>query len=292
MDVTLAKTFLAIVEAGNFREASERMYVTQSTVSARIKSLEEQLGKTLFVRNKSGATLTQAGNNFLEYAVSFIQIWEKALIKVSSEPAYQDYICVGARPGLWGPIIMKWLPWAKLEFPHIALKADFGTADDLTRKLEEGIIDIAILLSAPTMPGIKVEQLYMEHFYLVTDPDSARALESDSDISYREIMEKNYIDVDWGGEFKISRKHYFPGSFVPSLSVSVGIYGVSYIVENGGFGYFPNSMIREYVNSYDLVIVGDAPVIQQPVYLACCKDNQGEHLQALLDGFRTVVSGL
>lgn len=292
MDVTLAKTFLAIIEAGNFREASEKMNVTQSTISARIKSLEDQLGKGLFVRNKSGAKLTPAGNNFLEYAVSFIQIWEKALIKVSSESAYQDYICVGARPGLWGPIVMKWLPWAKLKFPQIALKADFGIAEDLIRKLEQGIIDIAILLSAPSIPGITVEQLYTENFYLVADPENALKINPDGGFSYSEIMEKNYVEVDWGIEFRTSKKHYFPTDFVPSLSVSVGIYGVSYILENGGFGYFPRSMVNDYIKSCDLTIVADAPVIPQPVYLAFCKDNQSEDLRSLLDGFKIVVSGL
>ncbi|PCI51532.1 MAG: hypothetical protein COB49_01570 [Alphaproteobacteria bacterium] len=131
MDVTLAKTFLAIIDTGNFREASERLHVTQSTVSARVKSLEEQLRKTLFIRNKSGATLTQAGRNFQEYALSFVQLWEKALNKVSSKNTYQDYICIGARPGLWEPIVMKWLPWATSTFSQIAFRVEFGIAGEL-----------------------------------------------------------------------------------------------------------------------------------------------------------------
>jgi DNA-binding transcriptional LysR family regulator len=51
VETELGRTFLAVVAAGNFISAAERLHVTQSTVSTRIRSLEDQLGCTLFVRN-------------------------------------------------------------------------------------------------------------------------------------------------------------------------------------------------------------------------------------------------
>lgn len=287
MDITLAKTFLAIIDAGNFREASERLHVTQSTVSARVKSLEEQLGKPLFIRNKSGATLTPAGANFQEYALSFIQLWERALNKVASENTYQDYICIGARPGLWEPIVMKWLPWAKATFPHIAFRVEFGIAADLNRKLEEGIIDIAIILAAPSIPGIFVEQLYQEKFLLVTKSTGSLA-----ERHFTSFVEENYIDVDWGKEFKETKKHFFPLSFVPQLSLSVGIFGVKYILEHGGYGYFPQSMVAEYIETGELVIIDKSPTITQPVYLAHCQNEHNSFIDPLLAGFRNIVQEL
>ena len=62
MDTELARTFLTVIDAGNFIGAADRLHVTQSTVSARIHSLEEQLGCKLFVRNKAGTALTPAGS--------------------------------------------------------------------------------------------------------------------------------------------------------------------------------------------------------------------------------------
>jgi len=52
MDTELARTFLTVVTAGNFISAADRLHVSQSTVSTRIHTLEDQLGCTLFVRNK------------------------------------------------------------------------------------------------------------------------------------------------------------------------------------------------------------------------------------------------
>ncbi len=283
MDTTLAKTFLKIVEVGNFRIASEKLNVTQSTVSSRIRTLEDQIGKTLFVRNKSGATLTQAGIYFQEYALSFVQLWERAIKKVSSENIYSEYVSVGARPGLWEPIVMNWLPWAKSRFPNIAYRVEFGIADDLVRKLEDGIIDIAILLSAPSIPGIIVEELYQEKFILVANPDNRP-----SDIPFNEIFYSNYVEVDWGKEFKENMKHYFPTPTVPQLSVNIGLYGIKYLNAFGGCGYFPRSMISEYLDDGSLIIVQKAPVIKQPAYLAFNKEDNREYVEALLEEFRDI----
>jgi len=66
MDIELARTFLEIVSTGSFIRASERLHVGQTTVSARIRLLEQQLGQKLFIRNKAGAILTPAGERFLQ----------------------------------------------------------------------------------------------------------------------------------------------------------------------------------------------------------------------------------
>jgi len=71
MDLNLARTFLEIVETRNFARAAERLHVTQTAVSARVRALEDLLGRRLFVRNKAGATLTPAGERFARYA----RIW-------------------------------------------------------------------------------------------------------------------------------------------------------------------------------------------------------------------------
>ena len=81
MDTELARTFLTVVATGNFVSAAERLHVTQSTVSARIHALEEQLGCTLFVRNKAGTTLTPAGRQFQKHASTLVRTVEQARLR-------------------------------------------------------------------------------------------------------------------------------------------------------------------------------------------------------------------
>jgi DNA-binding transcriptional LysR family regulator len=65
-DIELPGIFLEIVSTGGFVRASERLNVGQTTMSARMRLLEQQLGRSLFVRNKSGAALP--GSGFAVYA--------------------------------------------------------------------------------------------------------------------------------------------------------------------------------------------------------------------------------
>ena len=74
MDVTLARTFLEVVATGNFIGAADRLHVTQSTVSMRIKSLGEQLGQILFHRSKAGANLTPAEQHFQKHATDIVRM--------------------------------------------------------------------------------------------------------------------------------------------------------------------------------------------------------------------------
>ena len=83
MDTELARTFLTVVTAGNFITAAERLHVSQSTVSTRIRTLEEQLGCTLFVRNKAGTTLTPAGRQFQRHASALVPSNRRAMMSAS-----------------------------------------------------------------------------------------------------------------------------------------------------------------------------------------------------------------
>ncbi len=60
--------FLAVARTGNLSRAAEEMYLTQPTLTARLKALEEELGDQLFVRTSRGMRLTEAGRVFLPYA--------------------------------------------------------------------------------------------------------------------------------------------------------------------------------------------------------------------------------
>src|SRR3954462_4296726 len=90
MDIGLARTFLEVSASGSFIAAAERMHLTQTAVSARIRALEEQLGRRLFVRNKAGARLTPAGERFVRHATTLIQVWERARHQVALPPGRED----------------------------------------------------------------------------------------------------------------------------------------------------------------------------------------------------------
>ena len=73
MNIIHIKAFLEVATTGSFQKAAENMHVTQSTMSARIKGLEQSINRQLFIRRRQGALLTPGGRNFLRYAVTVVK---------------------------------------------------------------------------------------------------------------------------------------------------------------------------------------------------------------------------
>ena len=160
MDIELARTFLEIVATGSFVRAARRLHVTQTTVSARIRSLEDQLGRRVFVRNKAGASLTPAGEEFLRYAPALVQMWERARHQVAVPPGRRTVLAIGGELSLWDPFLLRWLIWMKAEAPDVALRAQVGLPEGLMRRIAEGVLDIAVMYAPQILPGLRVEQLF------------------------------------------------------------------------------------------------------------------------------------
>ena len=96
MDINLARTFLMVAETGSFVETARKMNITQSTVSARIKGLEDMLGRPLFERSKSGAELTDAGGQFQKHALALVRVWQHAQLEINLSATHRDHLSVGA----------------------------------------------------------------------------------------------------------------------------------------------------------------------------------------------------
>jgi LysR family transcriptional regulator, flagellar master operon regulator len=255
MDIDLARTFLAIVEAGSFVRAAERLNITQTAVSARIKSLEEQLRRPLFIRAKTGVTLTQAGEQFLRYAPTLVQVWERARLQVAVPPGRRAVLALGGELSLWNPLLLRWMVWMRQAAPDIALRTQVGLSDALLHQVADGILDIAVVYAPRHWPGLKVEIIYEERLVLVTTNPTAT-----------DVTDAEYVYVDWGPEFAAHHDLSFPRFSDPGLFVGLGPLGLDYIVEIGGSGYFRQRAVQPFVTSGRLHVVPGAPEFHYPVY--------------------------
>ena len=211
MDIELARTFLAIVETGSFARAADRLNVTQTAVSARIKSLEEQLGRPLFIRNKAGASLAPAGEQFLRFAPTFLQVWERARHQVGVPPGHRSVLALGGELSLWKPMLLSWMLWMRRTAPDIALRAQVGLPDELLRQVGDGTLDLAVVYAPIYWPGLEVEMICEERLLLVT-----------ADPKIVDVCDPGYVYVDWGAGFAAHHRVSFPHFGSPG--VFVGLY--------------------------------------------------------------------
>ncbi len=256
MDIAQAKTFLAVVELRNFNKAAKRLSVTQSTVSARIKTLEEQLECVLFIRNKAGVTLTDSATKFQRHAQSIVQLWEYSKKEIIRNQVAAQSLTIGARFGLWEPLLLDWLMHIRSELPNTVINARIGTATSLIQKIHNGTMDICLVYTPYTYTGLKLKKLFDENFVMVSSEPRTSTVHDD-----------DYVYVHWGSEFARKHKLYFPDFSFSKLSANLGALAQNLITKAGLIGYLPYRTVSNDVENGRLYIVKDMPIITLPVFM-------------------------
>jgi LysR family transcriptional regulator, flagellar master operon regulator len=254
MDIELARTFLEIVSTGSFIKAAERLHLGQTTVSARVRLLEQQLGRSLFVRNKAGASLTPAGEQFLRFAPSFVQLWQRARYQVAVPAGHRAALTIGSEVSLWQPLLLNWVRQMRRSHPDIALRVHVDVPQDLITHVSAGLVDIAIMYAPQHRPGLKIDLIMEEKLVMATtDPE---IYPSD---------DPRYIRIEWGPDFALHHDVSFPETS-SSLVANLGPLALQYALSEGGSGYFRMHEVQRHVDSGRLSLVPGAPHFSFPIY--------------------------
>lgn len=278
MDIELARTFIEIVSTGSFIKAADRLNVAQTTVSARIRLLEQLLGRPLFVRNKTGASLTPAGQQFLRFAPDFVQLWQRAKQQVAVPDGHSAVLTIGSEVSLWQPLLVDWAIKMRRSHPDIALRVHVDVPQDLAVHVAAGLVDIAIMYAPHHRPGVGVDLLMEEELVLVT-----------TDLEKHRNGDLPYFHVEWGPEFSLHHAISFPET-VPSLLTNLGPFALSYTLLEGGSGYFRMHAVQHYLLTEDLHLVPDAPRFSFPVYATYSTNVDTTALKVALAALRAATA--
>lgn len=281
MDITLAHTFLVICDVGSFIRASERLCVTQSTVSTRVKQLEDLFGQPLFVRTKAGASLTPAGTQFKPYAEKLVQTWEQAHHNVGLPQQFDAMLAIGVEFTLLERLMARWLAWVRDAMPGTAIRIDVESASALSAMLVDGAVDMTVTCSPLKRSGTVVEKLMEDTLVLVSsDPATAGP------------WEDGYLFVDWGSRFRTEHKDAFPHVDAPAIAVSYGPLAYQHIKRNGGSAYLPVRSVHADLAAGALHVIGAAPSFSREIYVACIEGGDSARYQAAIQGLRDVSEGV
>lgn len=255
MDINAARTFLEIVKTGSFVRAARSLNITQTAVSARIRVLEEQLDRPLFIRNKAGARLTAAGEQFLKCATTLVQVWERAHHEVAMPAGRENVLAVGAEYSLWNPLIRDWLVWMRNHCGDVAIRAHVGVADDLIEQVQGGVVDLAMVYAPPQRTGI-VSELLLEEQLVAVSTHTDR----------RELIGEDYVYVDWGRRFRTNHHAVFPDAPSPVLTVDHGPLAIEYMLAVGGAAYLRMGAARPHLESGRFHLVSGTPTFSYSVH--------------------------
>ncbi|SDK57048.1 transcriptional regulator, LysR family [Methylophilus rhizosphaerae] len=270
MDITLARTFLEIIQSGSFIAAAERLHVTQTTITTRIKTLEELLGCQLFVRNRSGAKLTDNGIRFTAYAQQLVQTWHAARRDLPLPEGTANSITIGGEISLWNPLLLQWFNFLRVEIPSIAIRVEVSEAATLHKQLEGGVMDAALVHRPDYWSGMQIEELLEEKLIMVRSSQNPQP----------------YIYIDWGDYFKQQHDSALVEFTKPGLSINLGPLALNHILEHGGSGYFRSRVVQTYIENGELEKVETAPEFSYPIYLMYPRNSKNAVMTQVLAKLR------
>ena len=148
LDLDLLHSFVSVVDAGGFTRAGERVHRSQSTVSQQIRKLEEALECALFIRDGRQVQLTEDGERLLGYARRMLALSTEVREAVSGRQRV-DVVRLGI-PDDFAPEALTALLAAYVrERPTLRLSVRCDLSAALTRSLERGDLDVALLKREP-----------------------------------------------------------------------------------------------------------------------------------------------
>lgn len=160
--VALIQT-LAVAEYLNFRHAADALGVSQSSVSARIRALEDELGVRLFERHTRGVRLTDVGSYFVKRIASGVDLLDHAVRTAAmTEQGQAGRLRIGIYGLIPGSFLARLLARFRKQYPDISISIAEGTCRTAFRQLRSNQLDVAFTLGTPELPDCHSRQLWSE----------------------------------------------------------------------------------------------------------------------------------
>jgi DNA-binding transcriptional LysR family regulator len=174
MELRQLRTFQTVARLMNFNRAADALNYAQSTVSAQIKLLEEELGVSLFDRLGKRIVITEAGQKLMRYAQKMIDIEQETLTEISNSETLIGSISVRAPQSVGTYLLPSVLQQFKCQYPRVGFDVSSCALFTLQQELRSGIIDVAFLLAeSVNAADLTAELVRIEPLVFVSDPNYA-----------------------------------------------------------------------------------------------------------------------
>jgi len=246
MDYQWLKTFIVAAETLNFRKASEKLMLSQPSVTVHIRLLEEQLGSKLFDRMNNRVTLSDAGKFFYHEAVQLINDTDASVSRMHAfSQGYRRTWTIAISP-LMAETILPYLLRTFMERHHdVELSIRVEESENIEQLVDNGDVHLGISALDATFKNIESILIYEDPilFIMPTDPYDE---ESGPAIDVSDELQKNYLfthhhPVYWDDLLFTLGKH-IPG--IRTMKVTQAHIAKRFIQEGLGVSFLPHSIVR------------------------------------------------
>ena len=276
--VTL-ETFIALAQLRHFGKVAQSLNTTQSTVSARIKGLERDLGADLFIRDPSGVALTPKGRELLAHAVQVVE-GMNAMSRATGMDAHREgTLRLGVSETLASTILPRFVQVFTQTYPNAKLEIIVNTTTYQRDELLDRTLDLALLMgpvSHPSIANIDLIQFDMSWVAAPHHPLTHKGQVTLDDLAHFPLLSYSTTSRPY---LELVEKLRKAGIVTPRLYSSNAL-GASVAITKAGraLASAPRTYTREFVESGDLVEL-DVPLDLTPLrFTASFRTEPGNEL--------------
>jgi len=176
MNLKDLKYLVALADTGHFGRAAQRTFVSQPTLSAQLKKLEEYLGVKLVERHPKNVQLTEVGKQIVARARHMLSEGDEilALARNNTDPL-SGKLKVALIPTIGPYLLPRVMQKLRKALPQLGLMLYEYQTEDLLKRVKEGEIDVGILALPIEQDGLECRRLYREEFTVALPSDNPLA---------------------------------------------------------------------------------------------------------------------
>jgi DNA-binding transcriptional LysR family regulator len=248
--------FLAVARLGNLSRAAEEMFLTQPTLTARLKALEEEVGDQLFVRTSRGMRLTEAGKEFVPYAERCVGSFEEGRRHLAElREASGGRLVLGASPGVGTYALPGLLERFAAAYPKVSVSVRTGHSEDILEMTLREEVQLG-LTRAMRHPEIESLHLYEDELVLVVDPGHRFTKRGSAELA--EIGEEQLIFFDHDSSYFEQTHALFRNAGIRELRTMEvdNIEAAKRMVEHRlGVAFLPRTAVVRSVSAGNLSLI-------------------------------------
>lgn len=210
MNYSQIESFLTIIRLGSLSKAAEQLYVSQSTISQRLHSIEKEYDVVLLNREKGvkSVTLTHEGERFYQLALRFETLYsETKNLKATSGEAT---ISIGAVDSVHNYVLKDIYSKVFHEIPDIRLAIHTHQSNEIYYLIDQNNIDIGFSLQDRILKNVRVQKLFEEQMVMIQKKKTGSLK---SKVENSRLSSKKQLFINWGMDYQIwHEKHWGPTS--------------------------------------------------------------------------------
>lgn len=265
MDIRQIRYFLTVAEEMNITKAAQKLNLSQPPLSRALMDLEEELGCQLMIRGKRQITLTPEGLALRRRGEQMLSLMDMTKNEISDmSKGISGTLYLGHVDSNGPSLASEWIQSFQKEYPNVTYNLWCGTVDDLTDRLESGILDLAITmtpLNSELLDGVPV---FDESWVAMIPKDHPLAQGRKKTVDIKELAGSDLIISS-----RRSRREEITGWFKkagkkPRITVQIAhsSNAVHLVTRGIGIAIFPASVAKNISSESNVVIKKITPEVK------------------------------